>query len=99
MENNQNMAGSQQQQYQQPVYQQQPTQFQNNQSAYQQPYPQQPYQAMPMNLNVCPKCGGEMRGKYHGWQICVSILLFPIGLISLACGKYKKCSNCGYKID
>lgn len=99
---NQNTSGTQQQQYQQPpqyqqpMYQQQPPQYQ--QPMYQQPQQyQQPFH--PIAVNPCPRCGSEMKVKYRGWQIAISIIFFPIGLLSLLAGKRKKCPNCGYEID
>ena len=83
-------------------YQQQPPQYQQPQ--YQQPpqyQPPQPYQQpyKPIAVNPCPRCGSEMRVKYRGWQIAISIIFFPLGLLSLLAGKRKKCPNCGYEID
>lgn len=86
-----------QSQYQQPVYQQPPQQPPYQQPVYQQPIYQQPPQ-VGIVANPCPRCGSEMTEKFSAWQIVVSILLFPIGLISLAAGKKKKCSRCGHTI-
>ena len=84
-----NQAAPQQPPYQgQPQYQQQP-QYQ--------PQYQQPYQPPFASGNICPKCGNIMQEKFQVWQIVVSILLFPIGLLSLCAGKTKKCPSCGYK--
>lgn len=66
-----------------------------NQQQYQPQY-QQP-STQPRMINPCPKCGSEMQQKYRVWQILISIIFFPIGLISLAAGKGLKCPNCGYK--
>ena len=73
--------------YQQPSNQQSPHQM----------YQQSQYQ--PISANTCPKCGNEMKSKYHGWQIMVAIFLFPIGLLALLMDKQKKCSNCGFVIN
>ena len=88
----------QQSQYQQPQYQQpQYQQPQYQQPQYQQPMYQQPVQPIGASGNVCPRCGTTMQEKFQVWQIVVSILLFPIGLLSLCAGKAKKCPSCGYK--
>ena len=103
MENNQNTQNNQNVNGQQPAYQPQP-QYQPpqyQQPQYQQPMYQQPvYQPPQVGIvaNPCPRCGSEMTEKYSAWQILVSIFLFPIGLVSLAAGKQKKCSRCGHKI-
>jgi len=47
----------------------------------------------------CPKCGTDtLRGSFATWQIIVSIIFFPVGLLSLAAGrKPNECPKCGYK--
>ncbi|MBQ2664475.1 MAG: DUF2367 domain-containing protein [Clostridia bacterium] len=106
MENNSNNPNiNEQPQYQQPQYQQQPPYQQPPQyqpPQYQQPMYQQPvYQPPQVGIvaNPCPRCGSEMTEKYAVWQILLSIILFPVGLVSLAAGKQKKCSRCGHKIS
>ena len=104
MENNQNNQNNQNTNGQQPAYQPQP-QYQQppyQPPQYQQPvYQQPPYQPPQVGIvaNPCPRCGSEMTEKYAVWQILLSIILFPVGLVSLAAGKQKKCSRCGHKIS
>jgi hypothetical protein len=47
----------------------------------------------------CPKCASvTRRGGYAGWQILVSILLFPIGLVALAGERQPtKCILCDFR--
>jgi len=46
----------------------------------------------------CPKCDSiAIRGGFRIWQIIVSIIFFPIGLLSLLFGrKPTKCQKCGH---
>lgn len=74
------------------------TATQNNAQPQYQQQPQPMYQ-QPIVANPCPRCGYEMTSKYRAWQIWISVLLFPIGLLSLAAGKQKKCSHCGHIVS
>lgn len=51
-----------------------------------------------MAMISCPKCGKLTgQGGFYGWQILVSICLFPVGLLSLLAGrKPTECSVCGH---
>ena len=46
----------------------------------------------------CHKCSNlAYRGKYATWQIVLSVVLFPIGLLSLLAGRgTNECRECGY---
>ena len=46
----------------------------------------------------CPKCGELVkRGGFRGWQILLSIFLFPIGLLFLLAGREpSRCTKCGH---
>jgi len=47
---------------------------------------------------TCPKCNKATKSAgFAGWQIWVSICLFPLGLLSLLAGRQPtKCSSCGH---
>lgn len=49
-----------------------------------------------MAMVTCPKCDrSTQQGGFYGWQIAVSICLFPVGLLALLTGrKPTECSNC-----
>ncbi|MGC8828151.1 MAG: hypothetical protein ACP5MG_01180 [Verrucomicrobiia bacterium] len=51
-----------------------------------------------MSQISCPKCNElTKRGGYQWWQYVVSIIFFPIGLLSLLAGrKPTTCQKCGY---
>lgn len=46
----------------------------------------------------CPKCESlTRRGKRPAWQILLSILLFPFGLLTLLAGRNPtRCDKCGF---
>jgi len=50
-----------------------------------------------MSVVTCPKCDhGTERGGFPGWTIVVSIIFFPIGLLSLLAGRKPSiCRHCG----
>jgi hypothetical protein len=50
-----------------------------------------------MAITPCPKCSTLTKeGGFRGWQILLSILIFPIGLVFLLAGKQPStCLGCG----
>lgn len=52
-----------------------------------------------MAMISCPKCEKLTgRGGFAVWQILVSIVLFPIGLLALCFGrKPAQCRSCGMR--
>jgi hypothetical protein len=45
---------------------------------------------------ACPKCGRSLEKSFAGWQIAISVCLFPLGLLSLLAGQQPvTCGNCG----
>jgi len=47
----------------------------------------------------CPKCGTlTERGARPGWQILLSIIFFPLGLLSLLAGRNPtECHKCNFR--
>jgi len=51
------------------------------------------------NIVSCPKCGAAATlGGYRTWQTILSILFFPLGLLSLIAGRTpSRCASCRHK--
>ncbi len=46
----------------------------------------------------CPKCNAlTQKGSFKGWQIVVSVCLFPVGLLALLADRNPTiCQKCGH---